>query len=189
MVIPPVQYPDLIKIINREYTDGLDRILSAQIDEEDRIVAYAQDGFKRIRCEISDTQIRFRLLGAGESVEFAEQPDPIDPILTQLKPIGDATFTEWFITLQSLMQDSDNLTEFRDRLTDSYPDLNAGEFKQAMLDASVVAGMRGYDDAANTEDSTEFKAFGDECLDMLVTALLDRYTSDSLQLDALVQIL
>lgn len=128
--------------------------------------------------------------GFDSLVEFkAQDEDPIDPILTQLKPIGDATFSEWFTQLQSLMQDSDNLTEFRDKLTDSYPDLNAGEFKQAMLDASVVAGMRGYDDAANTEDSTEFKAFGDECLDMLVTALLDRYTSESLQLDALAQIL
>jgi hypothetical protein len=153
MVIPPVQYPDLIKIINREYTDGLDRILSAQIDEEDRIVAYAQDGFKRIRCEISDTQIRFRLLGAGESVEFAEQPDPIDPILTQLKPIGDATFSEWFEQLQSLMQDSENLVEFRDKLTESYPDLDASEFKQAMLDASTVAGMKGYSDASDNESS------------------------------------
>ena len=119
----------------------------------------------------------------------SEPEDPIDPILTQLKPIGDATFSEWFEQLQSLMQGSGNLTEFRDKLINSYPDLDASEFKQAMLDASVVAGMSGYDDAVNTKDSTEFKAFGDECLDMLVTALLDRYTSDSLQLDTLAQIL
>lgn len=86
--------------------------------------------------------------GIDSSVEFnAEDDDPIDPILTQLKPIGDATFTEWFITLQSLMQESDNLSEFRDKLTDSYPNLSAAEFKQAMVDASVVAGMQGFDDA------------------------------------------
>jgi phage gp29-like protein len=150
MVIPPVQYPDLIKIINREYTDGLDRILSAQIDEEDRIVAYAQDGFKRIRVEISDTQIRFRLLRAGETAQFSEseQPDPIDPILTQLKPIGDATFTEWFISLKGLMDDSKDLVEFRDRLTDAYPDLDSAQFKSAMLDASTIAGMQGYQEAS-----------------------------------------
>jgi hypothetical protein len=87
------------------------------------------------------------------------------------------------------MQESDNLTEFRDKLTESYPDLDAAEFKQAMLDASVVAGMRGYDDAASVDSTSQFKAFGDECLDMLVTSLLDRYTSDSLQLDTLAQIL
>ena len=83
--------------------------------------------------------------GFDSSVEFnAEDDDPIDPILTQLKPIGDATFTEWFEQIQSLMQESDNLVEFRDRLTDVYPDLDAKSFKQAMLDASVIAGMSGY---------------------------------------------
>jgi phage gp29-like protein len=79
--------------------------------------------------------------------EFTEQPDPIEPILAQLKPIGDATFTEWFTQLQGLMSESENLAEFRDKLTDAYPDLDASEFKQAMLDASVVAGMQGYDEA------------------------------------------
>jgi hypothetical protein len=81
--------------------------------------------------------------------EFAEQPDPIEPILAQLKPIGDATFTEWFTQLQSLMQESDNLVEFRDKLTDAYPDLDAKSFKSAMLDASTIAGMKGYDDASS----------------------------------------
>jgi phage gp29-like protein len=79
--------------------------------------------------------------------EFAEQPDPIEPILAQLKPIGDATFTEWFTTIQGLMQESDNLAEFRDKLTDAYPDLDAESFKQAMLDSSIIAGMKGYSDA------------------------------------------
>lgn len=155
MVIPPAQYPDLVRIINREYTDGLDRILSARIDEDDRIVAYARDGFKRIWCEISDTQIRFRLLDAGESVEFTEQPDPIDPILAQLKPIGNRTFMDWFETLQSMMQESENLVEFRDKLTDAFPDLDASEFKQAMLDATTLAGMQGYSDA-RVDDEFEF---------------------------------
>jgi phage gp29-like protein len=148
MVIPQSEYLALIKIINREYTDRLDRILSARIDDDDRVIAYAQDGIKRLKVEISDTQIRFRLLGAGESVEFAEQPDPIAPILTQLKPIGDATFTEWFTQLKSLMDESENLAEFRDKLTDAYPDLDAESFKSAMLDASTIAGMKGYDDAS-----------------------------------------
>jgi hypothetical protein len=184
--IPSELYPDLAKIIDRHYTDGVDRIIDAHVDKETIYCTFV-DRQKTIECELDDDLIKLKL--RADTAQMSASNDPIDPILTQLKPIGDATFTEWFVTLQSLMQDSDNLTEFRDRLTDSYPDLNASEFKQAMLDASVVAGMRGYDDAANTEDSTEFKAFGDECLDMLVTALLDRYTSDSLQLDALAQIL
>jgi phage gp29-like protein len=85
--------------------------------------------------------------GFDSSVEFKTEDDPIDPILTQLKPIGDATFAEWFEQLQGLMQESDNLTEFRDKLTEAYPDLDASEFKQAMLDASLLASLKGYDDA------------------------------------------
>jgi hypothetical protein len=100
--------------------------------------------------------------GFDSSVEFnAESPDPIDPILTQLKPIGDATFAEWFTTLQSLMQESENLTDFQDRLLDTYHDLDAAEFKQAMLDASVVAGMRGYDDAASVDEGEEAAQFSE----------------------------
>jgi hypothetical protein len=98
--------------------------------------------------------------GFDPSAQFkADAPDPIDPILTQLKPIGDATFAEWFSTLQELMQESENLAEFRDKLTESYPDLDAAEFKQAMLDASVVAGMRGYDDAASVDEGEEAAQF------------------------------
>jgi phage gp29-like protein len=83
------------------------------------------------------------------AAQFSEQPDPIDPILTQLKPIGDATFTEWFTTIRDLLSDSKNLMEFREKLGDSYPDLSATEFKAAMLDASTVAGMSGYLAARN----------------------------------------
>jgi phage gp29-like protein len=155
LTIPETEYPGLAEIINREYTDGLDRILSARENDDGSIVCIAQDGVKQISCEITDTRIRFRLINpqsiAGATAQMAAPEDvaidPIDPILTQLKPIGDATFTEWFTTLQSLMQESDNLVEFREKLADAYPDLDASEFKQAMLDASLLAGLRGYDDA------------------------------------------
>jgi hypothetical protein len=73
--------------------------------------------------------------------------DPIDPILTQLKPIGDSTFQSWFTNLQTLLHNSKDLNDFQAKLTDTFPDLKAAEFKQAMLDASVVAGMQGYSDA------------------------------------------
>jgi hypothetical protein len=191
--IPIGLYPDLMDLIDATYLDRIDEIISAR-EDGDIINVVARDGSKRLAIEITDNDIVIGLL--NPTSQFAEQPDPIEPILTQLKPIGDATFTEWFTTLQGLMQESDNLVEFRDKLTNSYPDLDAAEFKQAMLDASIVAGMRGYDDANDSQssfamsgESLEFNAFGDECLEMLVSSILNRYTSESLQLNALAEIL
>jgi hypothetical protein len=147
VTIPQTEYRSLIQIINSEYTDGVDRILSAQMDDSDRISCTAIDGSKRLGIKIDGDSISIRLITGSAQFSSPEPDDPIDPILTQLKPIGDATFAEWFTTLQSLMQESDNLTEFRDKLTDSYPDLDATEFKRAMLDASTIAGMKGYSSA------------------------------------------
>jgi phage gp29-like protein len=151
--IPETSYPDLISLINQTYTDRVEQILSAGVDEAGNIICLAQDGSKQLAIEITDTDIKIKLFSPTEqptpSTTFAATPDPIDPILTQLKPIGDATFQDWFLNLQSLMQDSDNLTDFQTKLTTAYPDLDAAEFKQAMLDASVVAGMQGYADADN----------------------------------------
>jgi hypothetical protein len=155
-------YPALISLINETYADHVEQILSAGVDENENIICLAQDGLKQLAILISDTDIKIKLAGGDvpdvnldevedesekedDAVsEFTEQPDPIEPILTQLKPIGDATFTEWFTTIQGLMQESDNLVEFRDKLTDAYPDLDAESFKSAMLDASTIAGMSGY---------------------------------------------
>jgi phage gp29-like protein len=151
--IPPEQYPTLAQLINATYTDRVEQILTAGFDDNDNILGVALDGSKQIAFEIGDNnKIKIRLVNPTEpqpsiQAQFSEIVDPINPILDQLKPIGDATFQDWFTNLQSLMQDSGDLTDFQAKLTDTFPDLNAAEFKQAMLDASVVAGMQGYSDA------------------------------------------
>lgn len=151
-LIPETSYPDLISLINETYTDRVEQILNAGVDDNENIVCLAQDGNKQLAIEITDNDIKIKLF--KPTTQFSEpEDDPIDPILTQLKPIGDATFTEWFTQLQSLMQESENLIEFRDKLTDAYPDLDSAQFKQAMLDASTVAGMSGYL-AASTDANT-----------------------------------
>jgi hypothetical protein len=86
--------------------------------------------------------------GFDHSVEFkSEEDDPIADIIHQLADSGNDTFTAWFSQLETLLENSDNLTDFQVKLTDVYPDLGASEFKQAMVDASVLAGMRGYNGA------------------------------------------
>jgi hypothetical protein len=131
----------------QEIEPTIDGITDAGISEDGIIICTAQAGKSQFGIRIEDGQIEAIALDDTAQFSEPEPEDPIDPILTQLKPIGDATFGKWFTTLQGLMQESDNLVEFRDKLTDSYPDLNAAEFKQAMLDASTLAGIQGYSDA------------------------------------------
>jgi hypothetical protein len=148
----PESIAQLLPVV-QEIEPTIDRITDAGISEDGVIVCTAQAGKSQVGIRIEDNQIEAIPLDDTAQFSESEQPDPIDPILTQLKPIGDATFSEWFEQLQSLMQDSENLVEFRDKLTESYPDLDASEFKQAMLDASTVAGMKGYSDASDNESS------------------------------------
>jgi phage gp29-like protein len=145
--IPETSYPNLIQLINQTYTDEVEQILSAGVDDNENIICLAQDGGKQLAIQITDTDIKIKLFNPTAQFSEPEDDDPIDPILTQLKPIGDATFQAWFTQLSSLLDDSENLNDFQDRLIDTYPELDASEFKSAMIDASVLAGMRGYEDA------------------------------------------
>ena len=91
--IAETEYAALVEIINREYTDGLDQVLSAQENDDGSIVCVAQDGIKQISCEITDARIRFRLINpqavAGETAQMAAPekfaPDLVDSYVDQLK--------------------------------------------------------------------------------------------------------
>jgi hypothetical protein len=139
----PESIAQLLPVV-QEIEPTIDRITDAGISEDGVIVCTAQAGKSQVGIRIEDNQIEAIPLDDTAQFSESEQPDPIDPILTQLKPIGDATFSEWFEQLKDLMGDSKDLMEFRDKLSDSYPDLSATEFKAAMLDASTIAGMSGY---------------------------------------------
>ena len=66
--IAPNLYPLLISIIDESYTDGLDRISSARLNDDDTVLVVGIDGAKQIGVKISDLNIKIRLLN----------PDPID---------------------------------------------------------------------------------------------------------------
>ena len=53
-IIPPESYPDLIGLINITYTDEVEQILSAGVDENGSIICLAQDGNKQLAIEIGD---------------------------------------------------------------------------------------------------------------------------------------
>jgi len=157
ITIPQTEYRNLIKIIDREYTDRLDRILSAQIDDDGRIIAYAQDGNKRLIVEISDTQIRFKLLGVGDTAQFAQQPDIPEQIATKLQHVGNPIFGGWLTQIQQIIETSDDLETAREALFQLYPDLDSTELTDEMTDAMSVASMAGWWDAkSEAEEEAEF---------------------------------
>jgi hypothetical protein len=43
MKIPETEYPTLLEIISSTYTDKVEEIISAELDEDDNIVAFAID--------------------------------------------------------------------------------------------------------------------------------------------------
>jgi hypothetical protein len=75
-MIEPIYYPLLISIIDESYTDGLDRISSARLNEDGTALVVGMDGAKQIGVKISDSNIKIRILN----------PDPID--------INSAAFTD-----------------------------------------------------------------------------------------------
>jgi hypothetical protein len=66
--IAPNLYPLLISVIDESYTDGLDRISSARLNDDDTVLVVGMDGAKQIGVKISDSNIKIRLLNS----------DPID---------------------------------------------------------------------------------------------------------------
>lgn len=69
--IQPSQYPDLIQLINGTYSDRVESIAQAEVDEKDNIIAIALDGAKRIAFKASDNDIAMLLLDDNESAKFA----------------------------------------------------------------------------------------------------------------------
>jgi hypothetical protein len=66
--IKSTDFPTLIRIIDESYTDGLDGISSARLNDDGTILAIGMDGAKQIGAKISDTEIKIRILN----------PEPID---------------------------------------------------------------------------------------------------------------
>ena len=56
--IPEAEYPVLMSIVNSEYTDELDRILSARQNDDGSIICVGQDGIKQVACKIDDDGIK-----------------------------------------------------------------------------------------------------------------------------------
>lgn len=70
--IDPSQYPDLIRLINGTYSDRVESIAQAEVDEKGNIIAIALDDAKRVAFKASDNDIAMMLLDDDESAKFAK---------------------------------------------------------------------------------------------------------------------
>jgi hypothetical protein len=60
--LQPDLYPQLITLINETYTDKVESIIAAQVDDDDGIDAIAMDGRKRLAAKIADNGIQIKHL-------------------------------------------------------------------------------------------------------------------------------
>jgi hypothetical protein len=159
ILIPQADYPELIDIINETYTDGLDRILAAEIDDRDNIICLAQDGDKQLAIEITDSDIKIKLY--NPTAKFRQEPDTPSQIATNLQKIGDPIFGGWLEQIKQMLETSDDLESMRESLFQLYPDLDGTELTEQMTDAMALASMAGFWEAGNEGDESEFARIPD----------------------------
>jgi hypothetical protein len=71
-------FPVLIDLINETYTDRVEQILSAGIDENGTVTCVAQDGAKKLSIQIADTGIKIGLYNPKPTGQFSV-PEPNRP--------------------------------------------------------------------------------------------------------------
>jgi phage gp29-like protein len=157
--IPLSEYPTLMSIVNESYTDGLDRILNAQINDDDSIVCVGQDGIKQVACKITDTNVSIRLLNPDQikgnsptTAKFSQRLDTSNQIADNLQGIGDPIVGGWLHQIKQVLETSDDLPSAREALFQLYPDLDSSELTEQMTDAMALASMAGFWEAQDASN-------------------------------------
>jgi phage gp29-like protein len=146
--IDATDYPELIALINGTYSDKVERILSAQIqDDGNTIVAICQDGKKQVAAQIDGESIKIKLLNPEvikAPTNFAEyEIDTQDEYARQLRDRAAPEFEAWVDQVKTLLDEAGDLTEFSERLTDLYPDLDGVKLHTIMTEAMIAASIAG----------------------------------------------
>jgi phage gp29-like protein len=146
--IAPTNHATLLKLINGTYSDKVERILSAQIqDDGTTVVAIAQDGKKQIAAQIDGEKIKIKLLNpevVKEGADFAEyEIETQDAYTDQLRTKAAPEFEEWVGQVQKLLEESGDLSDFSENLLDLYPELNGVKLHTIMVDAMTAASLAG----------------------------------------------
>ncbi len=151
-------YPALMDLINETYTDRVEQILSAGIDDNGTVICVAQDGTKKLSIQIADTGIKIGLYNPKPTAQFSQPKlDIPDRIATNLQRIGDPIFGGWLSQIQQMLETSDDLESAREALFQLYPDLNSTDLAEQTTDAMATASMAGFWEASTEMgDDAEF---------------------------------
>ena len=153
--ISPALYPKLLLAIDEGWDEPVDRIASAQINNDGSIIAIAYSGDIALAVKIDDDSIEVKPI--GDVAEFSQQPDIPTQIATNLQQIGDPIVGGWLRQIEQMLATSDDLETAREALFQLYPDLDGTDLADQMTDAMALASMAGFWEAGTeTADEAEF---------------------------------
>lgn len=153
---PPDQLPDnmtdaqkraviLHGIVNPNYPDEADEVLSFEIVEPGHLKTRVRDGKKIIDFEIEGDEVTFGLADdSPDGGEFSEaSPDTVALFVERLTQKARPQVAAMVETVRSLLDSSADIMEFNEKLQDAYPDLNGDALVGTMAEALYASRLAG----------------------------------------------
>lgn len=156
---PPDQLPEtltpeqekaiiLLGIVNPNYEDGADEVLSYSKPAPGHLIARVRDGKKIIDFEIKGDEVSYGLADDPANAEFAEAtPDTFDNFLERLAEEARPSVEDFANTLRTLYEESGSEVEFSEKLQSAYPLLEGTELTQVMAQALKASRLSGIFDS------------------------------------------
>jgi hypothetical protein len=145
--ISPNLYPELMRIINMTYTDRVEQVEGAKIDDQDAIVAICRDGAKRLAIKIADSGISIKMMNpprGATAAMAAPMTLDTDTIASKLKETGDEQIGSWLDTIKDMLLTSDDLEQAQSSLFSLWPDLATDDLEMSFSQALTLASLDGY---------------------------------------------
>ncbi len=153
--IAPAQYPDLITLINGTYSDKIESIVTAQLQDDESIIAIGLDGQKQIAAQITEANIKIRLINPEVvKADFAEgdegdEADTVDGYREQMRGAGGPITDDWVGQVKTMLDGAGDLASFSENLLTLYPNLEGDKLRQIMTDAMTAASIAGSQESTN----------------------------------------
>ncbi len=144
--IEPAQYPALITLINGTYSDKIESIVTAQLQDDESIIAIGLDGQKQIAAQITEENIKIRLINPEVvKADFAEgdDADTVDAFRDQARTAGGPITDDWVGQVKGILDQAGGLASFSENLLTLYPNLEGDKLRQIMADAMTAASIAG----------------------------------------------
>lgn len=132
-------------IVNPNYLDEADELLDYEVVAAGHIKARVRDGKKIIDFEINGDDVTFGLAdNSPDGGEFSEAtPDTVALFVERLKKQAAPEFGEMIDTVRLMLEDSDDIVEFRERLDTAYPILDGDTLTSLMAEAMFASRLAG----------------------------------------------